>query len=194
MLRTIDEDLGQRVATGLAIELPPANKPVRNPLDLDTSDALSIQKRWTPTLKGRKIAILFAEGSPLDRIEALKAAVEAAGGTAYTVAPKVGGIRVKGGVLKADGQLAGSPSVLFDAVALILTADAASALAKDAAAVAFVMDAFGHLKAIGHDGGAKPLLDRAGITPEDGVCSLDDLPKAGTKRYWDREPSVRQLA
>ena len=35
-------------------------------------------------------------------------------------------------------------------------------LLKEAAAVQFVMDAFGHLKAIGHSAAAKPLLDKAG--------------------------------
>jgi catalase len=40
---------------------------------------------------------------------------------------------------------------------------------KEAAAVQFVMDAFGHLKAIGHTPEAKPLLDKAGIEPDAGV-------------------------
>jgi catalase len=55
-------------------------------------------------------------------------------------------------LLKVDGQLAGTPSVIFDVVAIILT-DKASALllAQDAAAIDFVCDAFGHLKAIGAD-------------------------------------------
>ena len=75
--------------------------------------------------------------------------MEAAGGKAMLIAPKVGGIKVKGGTLKADGQLAGTPSVLFDAVALVLTREAAAKLAEEGAAVDFVRDAFGHLKAIG---------------------------------------------
>ena len=33
----------------------------------------------------------------------------------------------------------------------------------------FVMDAFGHLKAIGASDAAKPLLDKAGIKPDKGV-------------------------
>src|SRR3546814_567485 len=112
------------------------------PIDMAPSDALSIQKQATGMLKGRKVAILFAEGSDKNAIDTLKGDIEKAGGTAFLVAPKVGEIKAKGGTLKADGQLAGSPSVLFDAVASVLTADAAAKLAKDGAAVQWFMDAF----------------------------------------------------
>jgi catalase len=96
--------------------------------------------------------------------------------------------------MKADGQLAGSPSVLFDAVALVLAPEAAAKLSKDGAAVGFVMDAFGHVKTIGHDGGAKALLDRAGVEPDAGVVSLEQFANVAPKRHWDREPKVRLLA
>src|SRR3546814_12293746 len=84
-------------------------------------------------MEGRKGAILFAEGSDKMAIDKLKAYIEGAGGTPFLVAPKVGGIKVKGGTLKADGQLAGSPSVLFDAVASILTEEQAKALSVQGA-------------------------------------------------------------
>lgn len=193
-LRNIDEELAQRVADGLALSLPKAAKPFRDPIDLEPSDALSIQKNWKETLEGRKVGILFAEGSDKAELDAVIKAVTDAGGTPFTVAPKVGGIKLKGGEAKADGQLAGSPSVLFDAVALVLSEDAAKKLSRDGAAVGFVMDAFGHLKAIGHTDGARPLLDRAGVEPDEGVTDLAGLAKAATRRYWAREPDVRDLA
>ncbi|CAM3241628.1 catalase [Paracoccus aminovorans] len=193
-LRNIDEDLAARVAKGLAMDLPEAAKPFRAPVDLPPSEALSIQKNWQAVLKGRKVGILFAEGSDKAAIDRLVKAVTDAGGTPFTIAPKVGGIALAGGEMKADGQLAGSPSCLFDAVALVLTEDAARKLTRDSAAVAFVMDAFAHLKAIGHDAGAQPLLDRAGIEPDEGVTDLGALPEAATRRYWAREPKVRDLA
>jgi len=110
------------------------------------------------------------------------------------IAPKVGGIKVKGGMIKADGQLAGTPSVLLDAIALILTEDAANGLCGDCAAVDFVADAFAHLKAIGNTDGAKPLLSRAGVEPDDGVTALDSrFLKAASQRFFDREFKVRHL-
>ena len=65
--------------------------------------------------------------------------------------------------LPADGQLAGTPSVVFDAVALVLSDEAGKRLAKEAAAVDFVRDAYGHLKAIAVDAGARAVLKAGGI-------------------------------
>ena len=57
------------------------------------------------------------------------------------------------------------------------------------------MDAFGHLKAIGHNDGAKPLLERAGVKPDAGVTDLSAaFIKAAAQRFYDREPKVRDLA
>jgi catalase len=57
------------------------------------------------------------------------------------------------------------------------------------------MDAFGHLKAIGHTPEAKPLLDRAGVALDVGVTDLgSSFIAAAGKRFFDREPKVRALA
>jgi len=193
-LRNIDEDLGKRVADGLAIDLPEKAKAAKAPVDMPPSDALSIQKRAKDTLQGRKVGILFAEGSDKATIDTLKGDIEKAGGTAFLVAPKVGGIKVKGGILKADGQLAGSPSVLFDAVAAILTPDAAEKLTKDGAAVQWFMDAYAHCKTIAHCKGTQILLDKANVEQDDGVVPVENFMKVGVKRHWAREPKVRDLA
>ncbi|MFD0849427.1 catalase [Sphingosinicella xenopeptidilytica] len=193
-LRNIDEDLAKRVADGLAIDLPEKAKAAKAPVDMPPSDALSIQKQAKDMLEGRKVGILFSEGSDKGSIDTLKAGIEKAGGTAFLVAPKVGGIKVKGGTLKADGQLAGSPSVLFDAVASILMPDAAEKLTKDGAAVQWFMDAYGHCKTIAHCKGTQILLDKANVEPDGGVVSIENFMKAGVKRHWAREPKVRDLA
>ncbi|SEC28082.1 catalase [Rhodobacter sp. 24-YEA-8] len=193
-LRVIDEDLGTRVADGLGIGLPEPARPFRAPLDLDPSDALSIQKNWNETLKGRKIGLLIAEGSDKEGIDKLTRAIEAEGGTVFTVAPKVGPLKLKGGSITPDGQLAGSPSVLFDAIAMILMPDQAEKLAKDSAAIGFVMDAFAHLKAIGHCKGSAVILTRAGIKDGAGIGPWEDLPDTAKRRYWAREAGLRDLA
>jgi catalase len=193
-LRNIDEDLAARVATGLAMDLPEKAPAARKPVKLAPSDALSIQKNAKDTLEGRKIGILFDEGSDKSAIDTLKAGIEKAGGTAFLVAPKVGGIKVKGGTLKADGQLAGTPSVMFDAVASVLMPDAAAKLAKQGAAVQWFMDAYGHCKTIAHCPGTQVILDKAGVEKDEGVVANEDFLNVGAKRHWDREPKVRDLA
>ena len=71
-LQNVDMDLAKRVAAGLAMDLPPKAKPAREPVDLPLSDALSIVKNAKATLKGRKVGILFAEGSDKSEIEAVR--------------------------------------------------------------------------------------------------------------------------
>lgn len=198
-LQNVDETLAQRVAGGLNLPLPKASDPGVAPIDLDASPALRIVGKYPDTLKSRKVAILVADGSDDAVVDAVKAVVEGDGGSVFIVAPKIGGAKLKDGkTLAADGQLAGSPSVLFDAVAIVLSEDGCAQMLKEGAAVDFAKDAFGHLKAIGHTREAQPLLDKAGVEPDAGVIDLSKnaqrfLAPART-RQWDREPKVRMLA
>ena len=77
---------------------------------------------------------------------------------------------------------------------MVLSADGCKTLLKEGAAVQWVMDAFGHLKAVAANAASKPLLDKAGVEADAGVVDLGKIATAGTKRYWDREPKVRMLA
>jgi len=194
-LRNVHEDLARRVAAGLGIELPHASKPAKPPIDMPASPALSIQKNMKETLRGRTVGILIADDSDTGELNRLRAAIAKAGGTCFVVASKVGATRLADGTsVKADGQLAGSPSQLFDAVAIVVSEAGCHELMKQGAAVQFAMDAYGHLKAIGCEAAAKPLLQKAGVEPGAGIVSLADLPGAAAKRYFDREASVRLLA
>ena len=197
-LQNVDKTLAQRVADGLNLPLPEASDPGVAPIDLDASPALRIVGKYPDTLKGRKVAILVADGSDGAVVDAVKAEVEGDGGSVFIVAPKIGGAKLKGGkTLAADGQLAGSPSVLFDAVAIVLSEDGCAQMLKEGAAVDFAKDAFGHLKAIGHTPEAQPLLDKAGVEPDAGVIDLSKDAKGflapARTRQWDREPKVRML-
>ena len=198
-LRNVDEELAKRVADGMSVPLPEATKPAVDPIDLEASPALRIVGKYPDTLKGRKVGILVADGSDGAVVEAVRKAVEGDGGGVFIVAPKIGGAKLADGyILAADGQLAGSPSVLFDAVAIILSDEGCARLLKEGAAVDFVKDAFGHLKAIGCTPQAQPLLDKAGVEPDEGVVDLTASAKAflapARRRQWKREPKVRTLA
>jgi len=196
-LRNVDESLAQRVADGLAMDLPAASPMAAPVLDMDPSPALRIIRgpREKHTLEGRTIGILIADGTDANDLAALKTAIAAAGGNAKTIAPKVGAVPLSdGSTVKADAQLFGQPSVTVDACAVILSDEACAKLVREGAAVQWVMDAFGHLKAIGANDAAQPLLDKAGVEPDEGVTDLDGFVEAAKKRYWDREPKVRTLA
>jgi len=193
-LLNIDEDLATRVADGLAMPLPEAAPAARAPVDMEPSPALSILKHGQPPLTGRKIGLLFAEGSDKAAIEKLQAELEQAGATVMLVSPKIGEQTLKGGTLKAHGQLAGSPSVLFDAVASIVMPDAAERLARDSAAKQWFMDAYSHAKTIGACPATQKLLASLGIEPDEGIVEIAQFASVAPARHWDREPKVRMLA
>jgi catalase len=196
-LRNVDESLAKRVADGLAMPLPAAAKPAAKVIDLEPSPALRVVGNMKDTLQGRSLGILIADGSDNSMIEPIKSAAEAAGATVKLVAPRVGSVKLHdGSVVKADGQLLGTPSIVFDAVAVVLSAQAAKELQQEAAAVQWVMDAFGHLKAVAANPDAKPLLDKAGVVADEGVVGVKpaEVIAAAKRRYFEREPKLRTLA
>jgi catalase len=198
-LRNIEEDLAKRVADGLALDkLPSAPSPAAPVQDLEPSPALQIIGKMKNLLQGRAIGILVADGSDGAVINEVRKAATDAGATVKIVAPKVGGAKLAdGSMLEADGQLAGTPSVMFDAIAVILSAEGAKMLSKESAAIDFVHNAFGHLKAIAFDQGGEALLQKANIDRDKGVVAVNDIAgfiAAAKTRQWDREPSVRILA
>ena len=197
-LRNVDEDLAARCATALNVDLPPRSTPAVEPIDLALSPALRIVGKYPDTLKGRAVGILVTDGADGAVIAAVKAAAEGDGATVKLIAPRIGGVTLKDGkALAVDAQLDGTPSVVFDAVAVVVSEAGCAALLKEAAAGEFVAHAFGHLKAIGHSPEARPLLDKAGAEPDDGVVDLSMGVEAwlgsARTRQWDREAKVRML-
>ncbi len=198
-LRHIEEDLAQRVAAGLALDKLPAAPAVAAPVQqMKLSPALQIIGKMKDTLRGRAVGILIANGSDGVVIQKLKKAATKAGASVKIVAPTVGGVQLSdGSQLAVDGQLAGTPSVLFDAVALVLSAEGATTLSRESAAIDFVRDAFGHLKAIAADQGGQALLSKAHVGQDAGIVDANDqvaFIAAAITRQWDREKSVRTLA
>ena len=198
-LRNIEETLATRVAIGLGMaKLPAAPAPAAPVQELAPSPALQLIGKMKATLMGRKIGILIADGSDGAVINKVKKAALDAGAAVKIIAPKVGGAKLAdGSLLPADGQLAGNPSVIFDAVAVILSDAGAKALATEGAAIDFVRDAFGHLKAIAIDKGGEELLCMANVAPDAAVVKTDNIAAfitAAKTRAWDREKSVRMLA
>ena len=191
--------LARRVAEGLGLAtLPPVPPAAVAAQDLPLSPPLQIIGKMKPTLQGRCVGLLIDEGSDAAAVRALRKAAEAAGARVKIVASRIGGAKLSDGkVLAADVQLAGSPSLVFDAVALVLTDKAGQRLAWEAAAVDFVRDAYGHLKAIAADRGGRLVLDAAGVEPDEGVveaANTHGFVAAAKLRQWARESRIRTLA
>jgi catalase len=188
----VEEALGM---VGEAERLTPA----RDPIDLDESPALSLIKKAKPTLRGRKVGALITDGVDDGVLDALRSAVEKEGATFAIVAPKAAGVKTaKGKRVAADHALSSGPSIFFDAVALVPSADGAALLAREAAAIDWMRDAFGHLKVIGTVEAAGPILEKAAVEEDAGVVDLAGrggvkifIEVARRQRVWEREPTLR---
>lgn len=202
-LLNIDETLASKVAHALGMKtMPkPADAAVPTRQDLEPSPALSIAERGPNRFEGRKMGILVTDGADA---KVLKALIEGLGkqkATFEIIAPKVGGVTLSdGSLLPAHQMIDGGPSVLYDAVSLLVSADGVADLLAEATARDFVADAFGHCKYIGYVADALPLLERAGIAGllDEGTVELGArqsittfLADIGKLRVWGREPSVK---
>ena len=202
-LLNIDEGLAETVADKLGIvDLPkPADAAVPPRKDLATSPALSILENGPDSFEGRKLGVLVGNGTEAALFKALQTAIEDEGATMEVIALKVGGVQADDGTkIIAKHMIDGGPSVLFDAVALLLTEEAAELLAREAAARDFVADAYAHCKFISFTPGTVPLLTKAGVDPaaDEGLVPLTDRKAIGTYieacrklRLWARETNVK---
>ena len=202
-LLNVDEGLAETVADKLGIvDLPkPADAAVPPRKDLATSPALSILENGPERFEGRKVGVLVGNGTEAALFKALQTAIEDEGATMEVIALKVGGVQADDGTkIIAKHMIDGGPSVLFDAVALLLTEEAAELLAREAAARDFVADAYAHCKFISFTPGTVPLLTKAGVDPaaDEGLVPLTDRKAIGKYieacrelRLWARETSVK---
>jgi catalase len=166
--------------------------------ELPPSDALSILKNGPTSFKGRKLGILMTEGADAAQFAALTAACGKEGAQFEVIAPKIGGVTLSDGKkVPAQQKIDGGPSVLYDAVALLVSAKGAARLAKDAPTRDFIADAYAHCKFVAYSAPGTALLQAAGVTPDDGFLALKDEKSAAQfiklcrpLRFWDRESEV----
>jgi len=200
-LLNVDETLAVTVADGLGLGLPNAAPAARTPIaDLPPSDKLSIVKNGPNSFKGRKLGILLSDGADAALVEALLKAVDAGGAVYEIVAPKIAGVTLSDGTtVAAKHKIDGGTSVLFDAVAIIVSAAGAALLSLDAGAKDFATDAFAHCKYIGISAEAEAIFAKAGIADDlDEAClplakpadAAAFIEACRSLRYWPRELQV----
>ena len=200
-LMNIDAGLAGAVATGLGLsEMPTPAQAARSTRDdLAVSPALSIVGRPS-SFAGRKLGVLLTDGADAGLYDALSKAAAKAGAVVEVVAPKISGaVLSDGALIPAKQKIDSGPSVLFDAVAVIASAEGAALLARDGAAKDFVNDAFGHCKFIAYSAEAEALLEKAGLLPDldEGCLALAKsgdvkafIEACGQLRFWPRELNV----
>ncbi|NYT30162.1 catalase [Rhizobium sp. WYCCWR 11128] len=202
-LLNIDETLASKVGHALGFKsMPkPADAAMPTRQDLEPSPALSIIERGPKRFEGRKLGILVSDGTDAAIFKALLAEITEQKATFEVIAPKIGGVTLSdGNWIEAHQMIDGGPSVLYDAVALLPSAEGTGDLLKEATARDFVADAFVHCKFIGYVETALPLMQKAGIADslDEGVIALGAandvtafIMALGKLRVWGREPSVK---
>ena len=202
-LLNVDAALAKAVADGLRLkEMPKPAEPARPMVKtLKPSPALSIIGNPAGTFEGRKLGALVSDGVDAALLNGLRAALEKEGAVLKVVAPMIGGVEASDGSwIEADEKIDGGPSVVFDAVAVLLSDAGAKLLAEEATARDFVADAFAHCKFIAHNGAAAPLLAKAGVAADGGVVELKAARDAAAfvqtcrqLRFWEREAKVKRV-
>ncbi|ACS55949.1 catalase [Rhizobium leguminosarum] len=202
-LLNIDETLASKVGHALGFKsMPkPADAAMPTRQDLEPSPALSIIERGPKRFEGRKLGILVSDGTDAAIFKALLAEITEQKATFKVIAPKIGGVTLSDdNWIEAHQMIDGGPSVLYDAVALLPSAEGTGDLLKEATARDFVADAFVHCKFIGYVETALPLMQKAGIADslDEGVIALGAakdvtafIKALGKLRVWGREPSVK---
>lgn len=200
-LLNIQDSLARGVADGLGLDLPAPAIAARETVEwLPVSPALSIVENGPERFEGRKLGILVSDGASSDLVMALIEAAHDVGGDSEIIAPKIGGAQMSdGSTLIANQKIDGGPSVLYDAVAIILSEAGAQTFSADAAARDFASDAFAHCKFIAYSSEALALFDAIGLSDklDDGCIAVGKaadapafLDACADLRFWAREAGV----
>ena len=169
MLRNVSDSLATSVAHGIGMRTLPAALPkaIDNPAapEVDQSPALSLLARpGDGSVKGRKVAILVADGASPDGLHAVQAALLEQGAVGRFVGPHIGPVALSdGSEVDADASLENSPGFLFDGLVLPDGEEAVAMLSRDGHAAEFVRDQFRHCKPILVLGASQTLLVESGI-------------------------------
>ncbi len=173
----VDEALAAKVALKLGVAAPKGQPASR----AGKTKGLSQEEGPKDSIKGRKVAVLAADGVTIGDFKQLEAALKKEGATAEVVAPHLG--ELKGG-LKVDKSLATSDSVMYDAVYIPGGKESVTMLLGDYEARHFVREAYNHGKAIATSADGNELLQSLGIKENSGVVT--DKSSGGlTKSFID---------
>jgi catalase len=170
-LLNVDDELAEKVANGLGLEQMPkpaeAAAPTRN---VEPSPALSILHNGPVSFEGRKVGALVTDGVDSELVNTLRKTLDKEGATLEYIAPTIAGVKASdGSSIEANQTINGGPSVLYDAVALLIAKQGHDQLADNSAARDFVADAFAHAKFIAFTDSAEQFL-----TTVLGANKLDD--------------------
>ncbi|WP_166364637.1 catalase HPII [Pseudomonas akapageensis] len=201
VLANIDLELARRVALNLGLPAPKAGTVEVKKSSLKASPALSQMNLLASDIKGRKVAILVADGVDGASVDGIVKALEAESAHPKVLGPTSAPVKTADGKsLAVDASMEGSPSVTFDALWVPGGKAAINALSADGVAMHFLLEAYKHLKAIGVHADVKALLDTLHLKTDAGLIVGDDgkahaafITAIAKHRVWEREAAAKAI-
>jgi len=195
-LMHIEKSLASMVAEGLGLKKMPKAAECRKKtlLNLKPSAKLSILQNILPTFKGRRLGVLVADGTDAPLFRALQKAAKKEGVTFSVIAPTISGVVLSDGEkIAAEDTFAGAPSVLFDAVVILLADLKFIKKVQMDKVAAFIKDAHSHAKYIAYTDHCATFFDKLSIQLDNGMLKLKQNKDAATflvrcrdLRFWER--------
>ena len=199
LLANVDEELASRVAQKVGVTLSAKTKP--NKGTGKSSPALSFTTHPVKILKGRKVAILAADGVDSSHVQALKSALQEGGAMAEVIARFAGTVKdAAGKEVAVDRAAPNAASVIYDAVFVPGGAGSVATLKSFGPAIHFLNEAYSHGKAIAAIGEGADLLRETAIAKaistgvsQSSVVTGND-PKAVLKQFLEAISEHRDFA
>lgn len=160
-LNHINHTLAVEVAKGIGV-VPP--KEFKGKAYEKHSPALSMQNHITESIKGRKIALLAADGVDETQVEYIKKKLDTDGATLDIISKNLGMLRTKNSKeLAVDKTFSTTASVLYDAVMVTGGTESVKILLQQGDAIKFINESYRHCKTIAALSSGLRLLEASSI-------------------------------
>lgn len=202
ILANIDLKLAAAVAANLGLPAPTAGTVQVKGATPAQSPALSqMNHPGSVGIKGRKIALLVADGVDGAQVDRLVKAFEAESARILVVGPTSASVTTaQGQALPVDASMEGMPSVMVDGLWVPAGKAALEALGKSGLAKHYLLEAYKHLKPMGLASDGKGLLDALGLKEDAGLLLGDDQAAVDAfvkaleqHRVWAREAMAEAI-
>ncbi|HGA2319329.1 TPA: catalase HPII [Pseudomonas putida] len=197
ILANIDLKLAAAVAANLGLPAPKAGTVQVKGSQLAKSPALSqMNHPGVVGIKGRKIAVLVADGVDGASVDKLVKALEAESARPKLLGPTSAPVKTADGKqLAVDASMEGMPSIMFDGIVVPKGVD--KALASSGLAKHFLLEGYKHLKAMVL---TKDLMNSLGLKEDKGLLLGDEqkvvdafVKAVEGHRVWEREAAAEAV-
>jgi catalase len=202
ILANIDLKLAAAVAANLGLPAPKQGTVQVKGSKLAQSKALSqMNHPGDVGIKGRKIAVVVADGVDAASVDRLVKALEAQSARPMLLGPSSAPVKsADGKQLPVDASIEGMPSIMFDGIVVPGGKASIDALSGSGVAKHFLLEGYKHLKAIVLAKEAKALLGSLGLKEDKGLLLGDDqkamdafVKAVEGHRVWEREAAAEAI-